>query len=56
MHKNIEYFRNIKINRGIRIKKIKSIKADMKTKYIINFNQMIKLKKIKSSAPKISKD
>ena len=44
MDKNRDYLRNIK-NKGIKIKKIKSIRAEMKIKYIINFNQRTKLKK-----------
>ena len=43
MDKNINNFRNIKKIKS----KIKSLRAEMKTKYIINFNQMKKLKKPK---------
>ena len=37
MDRNIDYLRNIQ-NKGIKIKKNKSIRDEMKTKYIINFN------------------
>ena len=53
MEKNKDYFRNIKINKGIKIKsKIKRIRAKMKIKYMINFNRRTKMKKIQTSITK----
>ena len=42
--RNRNYLRNIK-NKGIKIKKNKSIRAKIKNKYFINFNQIKNLKK-----------
>ena len=44
MDKNMDYLRNIKKKLKELKSKIKSIRAEMKIKYIINFNQMTKLK------------
>ena len=46
MDKNMNYLRNIKKIRELK-SKIKSIKTEMKIKYIINFNQKTKLNKSK---------